>query len=106
MQKQGRPVNTKMYVRSVIAVALFSIWGLVAFTGLLLWLAPTGPRAGRQLLLLGFTKSDWGDIHFWTSVAAVSMTLVHIAIDWRGLRACVRYLASVQRGQESHRPPP
>jgi len=59
----GRPVKFKAYVRAVVAVALFIVWGLSAFTGVLLWLAPTGRRAGQRLLLLDLTKDEWGDIH-------------------------------------------
>lgn len=96
--ERNRPVNLRIYIRAVVAIALFVVWGLSGFTGFLLWVAPSGPRAGRQLLLLGLTKGEWGDVHFWVSVAAGIVTIIHIVIDWRALRACVRYMTSVHRG--------
>ncbi len=76
------------------------LWSAAALTGFLLWLAPEGPRSGRTLLLLGLTKHQWGDMHFWFSVTAVIVTVIHIAIDWRALVGCMRYLASAHRGSE------
>jgi hypothetical protein len=86
----------KASLRAIIAVALISLWTLAALTGFLLYLAPTGPRSGR-LVLLFLTKAQWGDVHFWVSVAASIVTIIHIAIDRRALQACVRYLTSGDR---------
>ena len=94
----NRPIKVKVYARAVVAIALIVVWVLVALTGLLLWLAPSGPQSGRQLLLLNLTKSEWGDIHFWVAVAVLVVTLLHIIIDWRALRGVIRYLVSVHRG--------
>jgi hypothetical protein len=95
----NRPIKVKVYARAVVAIALIIVWVLVALTGLLLWLAPSGPQSGRQLLLLNLTKSEWGDIHFWVAVAVLIVTLAHIIIDWRALRGVIRYLVSVHREQ-------
>ena len=94
---RSRPIKPKVYLRSVIAIILFVVWGLVASSGLLLWLAPTGARSGQQPLLLGLTKSEWGDIHFWFAVATFVVTAIHVIIDWKALRGCVRYLATTHR---------
>ena len=96
--KYSRPIKVKVYARAVVAIILIVVWTLVAFTGLLLWLAPTGPRSGRLPLLLNLTKIEWSDIHFWVSVSVLIVTLIHIAIDWRALRGVIRYLVSVHRG--------
>ena len=92
-----RPIKPKIYIRAVIAIALIIVWILSAFSGLILWLAPEVRKAGEQPLLFGITKSDWGEIHFWVCVAVVVVTLVHIIIDWKALRAVIRYLTSVHR---------
>lgn len=96
--KYRRPIKVKVYSRAVVAIMLITVWSLVALTGLLLWLAPSGPQSGRQLLLLGLTKGEWGDVHFWIGVATVVVTLIHLIIDWRALRGVIRYLTSVHRG--------
>ena len=97
--QQRRPVKVKVYARAVVAIALLTTWSLSAFTGFLLWLAPIGQRAGQQPLLLELTKSQWGDIHFCVSVAAIAVTLVHSILDWRALRGVIRYMTSVHRSQ-------
>ena len=100
--KHDYPVKVKVYVRAVVAMMLITVWSLVALTGLLLWLAPSGPQSGRQLLLLELTKSEWGDIHFWIGMATVAVTLVHVVIDWRALRGVIRYLTSIHRSPKLH----
>ena len=97
---QSRPIKPKVYLRSVIAIILFVVWGLVSSSGLLLWLAPPGPRSGYQPLLLGLTKSEWGDIHFWFAVAAFAVTIIHIILDWKALRGCVRYMTTTHRSPQ------
>ena len=95
--RYGRPIKAKVYARAVVAIMLITVWVLVALTGLLLWLAPSGARSGQQILLFGVTKSGWGDIHFWIAVATFAVTVVHIIIDWKALRGVIRYLTSVHR---------
>ncbi|HEX76697.1 MAG TPA: DUF4405 domain-containing protein [Dehalococcoidia bacterium] len=95
--EKGHPIKIKVYARAIVAILLITVWSLVALSGLILWLAPSGPRSGRQLLLLGLTKGEWGDMHFWIAVATFLVTIVHIAVDWKALRGVIRYLVSVHR---------
>jgi len=97
MERAG-PLNVKVYLRAWVSMAMIVLWSSVGLTGLLLWLAPTGQRSGRIPLLLGLTKSSWGDVHFWVSVLAGLVTVLHLMIDWKALRACVRYLVTTHRG--------
>jgi hypothetical protein len=62
--RAGPQVKVKVYTRAVVAIMLITVWSLVALTGFLLWLAHSGPQSGHQLLLLGLTKQEWGDVHF------------------------------------------
>ncbi len=94
----GRPIKVKVYARAIVAIMLVTVWSLVALTGFLLWLAPSGPQSGRQVLLLGLTKHEWGDVHFWVGVATVAITLIHLVLDWRALLGVIRYLTSTHRG--------
>ena len=98
---KGRPIKIKIYARAVVALLLITAWSLVALSGLVLWLAPSGSRSGRQLLLLGLTKGEWSDVHFWIAVATFVVTAVHIIIDWKALRGVVRYLTSTHRKGET-----
>jgi len=96
---EKKRLSGKAYARAWVAIALFVTWGISAFTGFLMWAAPSGPRSGRIPLMLGLTKSAWGDLHFWISVAAITVTVIHIVIDWRVLTAIMRYMASAHRGR-------
>ena len=98
--KSKRPFRVKLYTRAVVAIMLITTWCLAALTGFLLWLAPTGPRSGQMPLLFEMTKSEWGDIHFWISVAAIVVTLLHMVVDWRALRGVIRYMISVHRSPD------
>lgn len=91
--------RTKARIRAIVALALLSTWGLAVFSGLLLYVAPSGPRSGRTIMLI-LTKSQWSDLHFWVSMAAVVLTVVHMMIDWRALKACVRHLVSIERVEQ------
>ncbi len=90
-------VNYRTYARAVIAIAMMIVWSLVAVSGVLLWLAPHGPRSGYRLLLLDLTKREWGELHTWFSFIAIAITAAHLIIDWRGLCGCMKYLASGHR---------
>jgi hypothetical protein len=89
----------KAQIRAVIAFALLFLWAISALTGFLLYVAPTGQRSGR-LILLFLTKSAWGDMHFWMSMAAGVITIIHIIIDWKALKACMRFLVSTERNEQ------
>ena len=98
--KANRPIRFKVYARAVIAILLIVSWVVLSFTGLLLWLAPSGRRAGQVPLLLNLTKNELGDVHFWIAVATVVVTVVHMIVDWKALRGVIRYLTSVHRSPE------
>lgn len=98
---KSRQIKVKIYARAVVAILLIAAWSLVAISGLVLWLAPSGPRSGRQLLLFELTKSGWSDVHFWIAIATIVVTIVHIIIDWKALRGVIRYLASIHREKQA-----
>ncbi len=85
-------------LRGLIAISMIALWAVVGLTGFLLEFAPTGQRMGR-LVIFFLTKQQWGDIHFWMSIAAGALTLIHLMVDWKALKACARYLVSTDRGQ-------
>ena len=92
------PARRQARLRGFIAVSMIALWSIVTLSGFLLYFAPSGQRAGR-LVLFFLTKQQWGDIHFWMSIAAGALTLIHLIVDWKALKACARYLISAERGQ-------
>jgi len=95
-----RPINARAYVRGVVALSMLLVWGAVAFSGVLMWLAPEGQRSGRALLLFGWDKHFWGDVHLWLSLTALGLTAIHLIVDWRALCGCVRYLVRAHRAPD------
>ena len=89
----------KVKIRAIVAFALIVLWIISALTGFLLYVAPTGPRSGG-LILLFLTKAEWGDVHFWISIAAAIVTVIHVIIDRKALKACARFLVSTRRGEQ------
>jgi hypothetical protein len=71
--------NTVNYATD--GLTLLTLLG-VASTGLLLkFVLP--PGSGRTSLeLLGMSRHEWGDVHFWTTVALGAVLLLHIALHW------------------------
>ena len=96
-----RSINVKAYARAVVAVLLLASWSLAFLTGWLLWFAPHGPQSGRIPMLFGLTKPLWGDIHFWICLLASGVTVLHIAIDWKALKGCLRYLTTTHRSSQN-----
>ncbi len=95
-----RAISMRAYVRGIVALSMLLVWSAVAFSGVLMWLAPEGQRSGRALLLFGWDKHFWGDVHLWLSLTALSLTLIHLIVDWRALCGCVRYLVRAHRAPE------
>ena len=86
------PRRFKARLRAVIGIALITAWSLVIVSGVVLWAAPQGPRSGRQELLFGLAKQEWGDVHLWLSLTALAVTAVHVAVNRGMLRSAMRSL--------------
>jgi hypothetical protein len=92
--RRSKPIH---HVRAVVAMAMIGAWAATAATGVLLWLAADGQRAGQQLLLFAISKHDWVDLHALVALVAVALTLGHVAIMRRGLVAYARLLLTGRR---------
>ncbi|MEN6326075.1 MAG: DUF4405 domain-containing protein [Syntrophomonas sp.] len=87
-----KKINLRL-IRAVVAVLLIIFWLYSISSGFLLYFTKHTP--GTTPILLGITRSVWKDLHFWLSVIALVITIVHIIIDWKALTASVRYLLKV-----------
>lgn len=61
-------------------LAALSFVGMIA-TGYLLRF-PLPPGSNKTHMLWGLTRHQWGDIHFWISLALLLIMLVHLALHW------------------------
>ena len=77
----------------VDALTLLAIFAMIV-TGLVIRFAlppGTGGRhGGRGLVLWGMGRHDWGDVHFWASVALGVLLVVHVALHWSWVCTTVR----------------
>jgi len=93
-------IHSRVYARGIVALLMMLVWSAVAFSGVLMWLAPEGQRSGQALLLFDWSKHAWGDVHLWLSLTALGLTAIHLIVDWRVLCGCVRYLVRAHRAPD------
>ena len=62
------------------SVAAFLFLGMIA-TGYLLRF-PLPPGSNKTLSLWGFTRHQWGDIHFWISLGLLVVLVIHLVLHW------------------------
>jgi hypothetical protein len=62
------------------SVAAFLFLGMMA-TGYILRF-PLPPGSNKTLILWGFTRHQWGDIHFWISLGLLVVLVVHLVLHW------------------------
>lgn len=72
--------------RNWLNFAVDTITALLALamvlTGMLMrWVLAAG--SGRRGLLWGLSRHQWGDVHWWLSLALVGVALLHIALHWQ-----------------------
>ncbi|MBI5949479.1 MAG: DUF4405 domain-containing protein [Chloroflexi bacterium] len=101
--KHGRPLKTRIrvYTRALTDILLVLLWLPAALTGVLLWqplgVVPDSPGRGEKIMLWGLTTREWGDIHWWICVAAVAVTVLHVALDFKAFKGAVGYVISARR---------
>lgn len=61
-------------------IAAFLFLGMIA-TGYLLRF-PLPPGSNKTLSLWGYTRHQWGDVHFWISLGLLLALLVHLVLHW------------------------
>jgi hypothetical protein len=59
-----------------------------------------GPGAESRLVMLlwGWTRHDWGDVHFWVAVMLVAILALHLFLHWRWIVCMVRGTPSEASG--------
>lgn len=95
--ERTRAIPGKVYAKVIVAISMIALWSLSTASGFVIWFAPRGLRSGWTELLFSMTKRDWIDLHFWFSVAAVLVTLVHLMLDWQPLVGYIRCITRVHR---------
>ena len=48
------------------------------------------PGSGRAIALWNLARRQWGDLHFWLALGAVSIVVLHLALHWTSVVSVVR----------------
>jgi hypothetical protein len=84
------------------AIATAIMLGMIA-TGIIVRFA-LPPGSGSTKALWRLTRHQWGDLHFWLSLAAVAIVLLHLALHWKWVVSIVRgWIAGSSQGAPSLR---
>ena len=84
------------------AVAAAVMLGMIATGIVIRFTLP--PGSGRVLDVWGLTRHQWGDLHFWLSLAAVSIVVLHLALHWTWVVSVVRrWIVGTNQGPPSAR---
>lgn len=82
----------------LVACIAFIGFVLLIATGVLLkYLLP--PGSGRQTLIWGMDRHQWGDVHFWTAVAIVALMVLHLYLHWTWIKIKVKGLRAEESGK-------
>lgn len=93
-------MNAKARINLAVNILSYSLsLGLVVTGSVLKWVLPPGSgrvnmggRGGgaRNIdVVLGLTRHEWGDIHFWIAVVFVFSLSLHFFLHWPWIRAMV-----------------
>lgn len=80
--------------RIVLFYSMIATGIVTAITGFILYFWPHGPRSG-QLIIFGFQKQFWQDIHTYLALTAAILIILHVIEN----KACVRmYIRETLKG--------
>ena len=75
-------INMNRTIANIIIdiIAAFLFLGMIA-TGYILRF-PLPPGSNKTLSLWGFTRHQWGDVHFWISLGLLVVLVIHLVLHW------------------------
>jgi hypothetical protein len=90
-----RPLPRQVQTNFGLDAILGIVFLVVAISGLISWLALGGGYQGGRnpaynALVLGLGRDGWSDLHLWTGVAMISLTLLHLALHWKWILCTLR----------------
>ena len=79
-------------IHFIVDVLAFIAFTLMTSSGVLLrYMLP--PGSGRFSSLWGMNRHDWGDVHYWISIALFLLLTIHLLLNWQ-------WIVAVMRGQK------
>lgn len=72
----------KKKMHAIIDTLAFICFVFITATGLLMhYILP--PGSGHFMELLGMDRHEWGQVHFWVSVAFLAILALHLVLHWK-----------------------
>lgn len=90
---ERRAAMSGWFIRAVVILLLATAGTILAFTGLVLYFAPSGPQSG-QTLVLGLPKHFWNNLHTYTAFSIIGFASLHIWLNRRSLKFYLKRIAS------------
>ncbi|MGC9328586.1 MAG: DUF4405 domain-containing protein, partial [Candidatus Hinthialibacter sp.] len=86
----------KVQINFILNLIAFYLLILLIATGLLMeFVLLPGSRGGHGLSMLGWSRHDWGNLHFYLSLGFMAVMLLHVILHWAWIRAVFfRYLSA------------
>ena len=84
----------------ILDVGLFLAFLALLLTGLLM--AFTLPPGSGGATVWGWTRHEWGDLHFWIALAALTLVATHLALHWNWVHIVTRKLFTRAAGPGTH----
>ncbi len=79
----------KKRMHAIIDAIAFACFVFITATGLLMhYILP--PGSGRFIELWGMDRHQWGQIHFWISVAFLVVLALHVVLHWKWIISMVK----------------
>ena len=95
----------KIWLNFWIDLVMFFCMAFLATSGIIQKYALPPARGSRRGMgpeeLLGWTRHDWGNMHFWVSIALVVLIVVHIILHWNWIVCRFKALVGMGGGDEA-----
>ena len=81
----------RLFLPRLVNYLLFLGSSFLLGTGLALVLRlPPGSRGGHGLRMLGLTRHQWGDLHFYVGLAMAALILYHLILHWAWVKNAIK----------------
>ncbi|WP_432799837.1 DUF4405 domain-containing protein [Poriferisphaera sp. WC338] len=86
--------HLNLIIDALLGVLFFTL----LLTGLLImFILPSGSRTSS---VWGWTRHDWGELHFWIAIAMVVLLLAHLTLHWTWFCTVCANILGRKRGQK------
>ena len=85
--------------RVINALALMAFTLMISTSIILKWILPPGSgrvetlmrgghgREKTMMTLMGFSRHEWGEVHFYISIVFLTLLVVHLVLHWNWIRS-------------------